>query len=143
MNLLLSGIFLQFLRLSKQAQYPYLHPDHWAYNKNLKDPGYDPRKAAQMLDGAGWKVGSDGIREKNGVKLAFSTSTSAGAKTREQGQALLQQNWKEIGAAMEMVAGKAGVAAGVDFSRGMLDQSQRRLEAKGRQVRRLSGSQHP
>ena len=80
----------------------YLQPHHWAYNSELKDPGYDPRKAAQMLDAAGWKVGSDGIREKDGVKLKFTMSTSAGAKAREQAQALVQQNWKAINVAMEI-----------------------------------------
>ena len=75
----------------------YLHPSHWSYNHNLKDPGYDPKKAAEMLEGAGWKVGSDGIREKNGVKLKFSMSTTAGSKAREQAQAMIQANWKEIG----------------------------------------------
>ncbi|MBA3943873.1 MAG: ABC transporter substrate-binding protein [Herpetosiphonaceae bacterium] len=32
---------------------------------------YDPEKAKQILDQAGWKVGSDGIREKGGQKLAI------------------------------------------------------------------------
>ena len=30
---------------------------------------YDPAKAERILDAAGWKVGSDGIREKDGKKL--------------------------------------------------------------------------
>ena len=80
----------------------YLHPTHWAYNSSLKDPGYDPQRAADMLEGAGWKKGSDGIREKNGVKLKFTMSTTAGAKAREQAQAMIQANWKEIGVAMEI-----------------------------------------
>lgn len=80
----------------------YLHTNHWAYNTNLKDPGYDPRKAAEMLDAAGWKVGSDGVREKDGVKLRFSMSTSAGNKAREQAQQLVQQNLKDINVVMEI-----------------------------------------
>ena len=43
-----------------------------------------------MLDGAGWKIGSDGIRQKNGVKLKFTMSTTAGAKAREQAEAMIQ-----------------------------------------------------
>jgi ABC-type transport system substrate-binding protein len=31
---------------------------------------YNPEKAKQLLDEAGWKVGSDGVREKDGKKLA-------------------------------------------------------------------------
>jgi len=32
---------------------------------------HDPQDAARVLDEAGWKPGADGIREKNGTKLAF------------------------------------------------------------------------
>jgi peptide/nickel transport system substrate-binding protein len=80
----------------------YLHTNHWAYNTNLKDAGFNPQKAAEMLDAAGWKVGSSGIREKDGVKLQFSMSTTAGNKAREQAQQLVQQNLKEINIAMEI-----------------------------------------
>jgi peptide/nickel transport system substrate-binding protein len=33
--------------------------------------GYDPKKAQQILDTAGWKVGTGGIREKGGQKLTL------------------------------------------------------------------------
>lgn len=78
----------------------YLPPTHWAYNKNLKDPGFDPKKAAAMLDAAGWVVGADGVRAKGGVRLAFTMSTTSGNKPREQAQQLVQQNWKKIGVEM-------------------------------------------
>ncbi len=80
----------------------YLAPSHWAYNNTLKAPGYNPRNSAEMLDAVGWKIGSDGVREKNGVKLKFTMSTTAGNRAREQAQALFQQNWKEIGVQMEI-----------------------------------------
>jgi peptide/nickel transport system substrate-binding protein len=87
---------------TKSRTLSYLPPDHWAYNSELKDPGYNPREAAQLLDEAGWKVGPDGIREKGGIKLKFTNSTTAGSKGREQAQVLIQQNWKEINVAMEI-----------------------------------------
>jgi len=90
----------------------YLHTNHWAYNPNLKDPGYNPSQAADMLDAAGWKVGADGIREKDGVKLKFSMSTTAGNKAREQAQQLVQQNLKEINVAMEIKNMPASVVWG-------------------------------
>ena len=42
------------------------------WNPALDDklPKYDPAGARKLLDEAGWKVGADGVREKNGVKLA-------------------------------------------------------------------------
>ena len=63
---------------------------------------YDPAKAKQILDAAGWKAGAGGIREKNGVKLSFTNSTTAGNHVREQAQQLLQQTWREIGADMQI-----------------------------------------
>jgi peptide/nickel transport system substrate-binding protein len=34
---------------------------------------YNPTKAGQLLDAAGWKMGSGGVRSKNGQQLAFTT----------------------------------------------------------------------
>lgn len=99
----------------------YLHPTHWAYNQRLEDPGHDPRRAAEMLDAAGWKKGSDGIRQKNGVKLQFSMSTTAGSKAREQAQALIQANWKEIGVAMEIKNMPASVVWGEYTTKSQFD----------------------
>jgi len=74
----------------------YLSPDHWAYNHNLKQ-AYDPQKASELLDSLGWKIGADGVREKEGVKLAFEFTTTSGNKQREQMQLLVQQDLKAIG----------------------------------------------
>src|SRR5581483_6545787 len=41
----------------------------FAFNPNAKVPGYDPAKAKETLDAAGWVVGPDGIRVKNGQPL--------------------------------------------------------------------------
>ncbi len=83
-----------------QPTLSYLPPNHWAYNRNLKDPGFDPRQAAAMLDAAGWRVAADGVRAKDGVRLAFTMSTTAGNKSREQAQQLVQQNLKKINVEM-------------------------------------------
>jgi peptide/nickel transport system substrate-binding protein len=99
----------------------YLHPNHWAYSHNLKDPGYNLEKAAKMLDDAGWKKGPDGIREKNGVKLKFTMSTTAGSKAREQAQAMIQANWKEIGVAMEIKNMPASVVWGEYTTKSQFD----------------------
>ena len=90
----------------------YLPPNHWAYNKALVDPGYDPKKAAALLDEAGWKVAADGVRAKDGVRLAFSMSTTAGNKSREQAQQLLQQNFKKINVEMTIKNMPASVVWG-------------------------------
>ena len=47
-------------------------------------------------------AGPDGIREKDGVRLEFVNSTTAGNHVREQAQQFLQQNWLEIGVKMNI-----------------------------------------
>jgi peptide/nickel transport system substrate-binding protein len=37
-------------------------------------PEYDPEKAKRILEEAGWKIGKDGVREKNGQKAEFGLS---------------------------------------------------------------------
>ncbi len=80
----------------------FLPRQSWAFNPDLPKQVYDPAKAKQILDQAGWVPGSDGIRQKNGVRLAFINSTTAGNHVREQAQELLQQNWRDIGADMRI-----------------------------------------
>jgi len=78
----------------------YLPPASWAFDPDLPKQVYDPERAKATLDGAGWKPGPGGIREKDGVKLQFSNSTTAGNHLREQAQQLLQQNWQDLGVGM-------------------------------------------
>ncbi|MCA1724897.1 MAG: ABC transporter substrate-binding protein [Thermomicrobia bacterium] len=75
----------------------------WAYqpDKITTKYNYDPKKAAQLLDDAGWKAGSDGIRAKDGKKLSFSMWTNSGNKTRENYLLVLQDAWKAIGVEMK------------------------------------------
>jgi len=58
---------------------------------------YSPREAEKLLDEAGWKMGPDGIRVKDGKKLSFTLMTTAGNKTRELVQVYLQNKWKQVG----------------------------------------------
>lgn len=80
----------------------YLSPSHWAYNANLQDYTNNPTEAASMLDAAGWRVGPNGVRAKDGVEMKFTMSTTAGNATRAACQALFQANWKKIGVEMEI-----------------------------------------
>jgi peptide/nickel transport system substrate-binding protein len=71
----------------------------WAYNPNAPWFHYDPTKANQLLDEAGWALGPDGIRSKNGTRLAFSISAVAGGKTGEATEALMLADFKKVGIA--------------------------------------------
>ena len=80
----------------------FLPVESWAFNPDLPKHKYDAEQAKKLLDHAGWKPGADGVREKNGVRLEFTNSTTAGNHVREQAQQLLQQNWADIGAKMSI-----------------------------------------
>lgn len=99
----------------------YLAPSSWAFNTNLPKHEYNPAKAKTRLEEAGWKVGADGIREKNGVKLSFTNSTTAGNKVREQAQAFLQQTWRAIGVDMQIKDMPAAVVWGDYFFKSQFD----------------------
>ena len=58
-------------------------------------------KANQILDGAGWKRGSDGIRAKDGVKLKVVYQTSINAP-RQKTQAIVKQAASKAGIEMEL-----------------------------------------
>jgi peptide/nickel transport system substrate-binding protein len=73
-----------------------LYPD--AYDDNVMKYPYDVAKAKALLDDAGWKVGPDGVRVKNGQRLSFQISTQVEST---EGQALEQQiqsYWHAVGA---------------------------------------------
>jgi peptide/nickel transport system substrate-binding protein len=58
----------------------------------------DVAKANALLDSDGWVRGSDGIRTKNGRRLAFHITTTAGNKQRASEVELIASNLKDIGA---------------------------------------------
>ncbi len=92
----------------------FLPKQSWAFNPDLPKQEHNPEKAKQILDAAGWKPGSDGIRVKNGLRLSFTNSTTAGNHVREQAQELLQQDWRSIGVDMQIKDMPAAVIWG-DF----------------------------
>lgn len=78
----------------------YMPQQSFYYNPDLPKHEYDPEKAKALLDGAGWAPGADGIRAKDGVRLSFTNSTTAGNHIREQVQQYMQQSFKDIGVEM-------------------------------------------
>lgn len=67
------------------------------YNRKLGYYPFDPARARRLLDEAGWKIGPDGIRVKDGKRLSITFVSTAGNMTREQTQVILQQRWRDIG----------------------------------------------
>lgn len=70
----------------------------WALNPvTLTAYAYDPKKAAEILDADGWRLGPDGYRHKNGQTLAFTTGLIAGNDVATKGFELFQANLKAVG----------------------------------------------
>jgi peptide/nickel transport system substrate-binding protein len=69
----------------------------WAHNPDVMRYPYDPAKAAAQLDAAGWRVGPDGIRSKNGVRLELLATGLAGDVSSRAIFSLLAQQWKAVG----------------------------------------------
>jgi peptide/nickel transport system substrate-binding protein len=65
---------------------------------------YDPERAAALLEEAGWRLGSDGIRAKDGTRLAFSLYIPAGDSARKLMAAELEQYWRAVGVEVKVVA---------------------------------------
>lgn len=75
--------------------YSIFSPSSFGYWKGAHGMyAFSPNKAAYLLDKAGWKMGPDGIRVKNGKKLTILDLTDA--RRQEQAQ-IIQSMMKDIG----------------------------------------------
>ena len=74
---------------------PYVDP-------SLKPFPFDPAKAKSLLDQAGWKLGSDGVREKDGVKLDLRYGTTT-RDVRQSAQAIIQQELASVGVKVDLL----------------------------------------
>jgi peptide/nickel transport system substrate-binding protein len=88
------AIYFTYAAIANSA----IPPLSWAYNKDATPRyGFDKAKAGQLLDAAGWKMGSSGVREKDGKPFKIQMITNAGNKVRENLLLALQQGWKDVG----------------------------------------------
>lgn len=69
----------------------------WAAPKDLVQEGYDPAKAKQILDQAGWLPGPSGIRAKAETRASLTISTLSSDPVRVKIEQVLIDEWKNIG----------------------------------------------
>jgi peptide/nickel transport system substrate-binding protein len=86
-----------FGRLGKVAVGP-LPRAHPVSDSSIRVPGFDLARAGQLLDSAGWRMGADSVRSKNGRPLALSILVPSSSKARMSYAVLLQNAFKTIGA---------------------------------------------
>lgn len=74
---------------------PYASPD-------VEPVPYDPARAAELLDEAGWVMGADGIREKDGEKLILRYVTNM-RQLRLDTQVVVQDMFRDLGVGFELI----------------------------------------
>lgn len=74
---------------------------HIGYNPGESQIGFNPKKAKESLDKAGWKPGPDGIRAKKKQRLSFALFTQ---DTSEYAAAAreLERQWRELGVELQL-----------------------------------------
>jgi peptide/nickel transport system substrate-binding protein len=82
--------------IGKPANGPIV-PGMWAYSADVPSYDYSPDKANLLLDDAGWKAGSDGIRAKDGQKLSLTVRTHSEDPDRKQLIQVLQSEFQKVG----------------------------------------------
>ncbi len=86
---------IQYLfRGEAQPAYSILPPEHWAYDGDVERYPYDPAKARQLLDDAGY-------RAKDGVRFRITMKSSTDETTRLMA-AVLQQQLREVGIVLDI-----------------------------------------
>ncbi|MGU3500554.1 ABC transporter substrate-binding protein [Mycobacterium sp. C31M] len=90
---------------SYRASNSVLGQDDPLFTDVSADIGYDPDKAAALLDEAGWKVGPDGIREKDGKKLELTLAASNQSVVFRPAFEFIESGWRELGVALVNRAG--------------------------------------
>jgi peptide/nickel transport system substrate-binding protein len=72
-----------------------LPPNSWAFDHNVPQYDFDPARAEQLLEAAGYHRGADGVR------LHLTLKTSTDESTRLMSEAIADQ-WKRVGVALEL-----------------------------------------
>jgi peptide/nickel transport system substrate-binding protein len=82
--------------IGKPANGPIV-PGMWAYSADVPSYDYNPDKAKQLLEEAGWKAGADGMRSKDGQKLSLTVRTHSEDPDRKQLIQVLQSEFQKVG----------------------------------------------
>jgi peptide/nickel transport system substrate-binding protein len=87
-------------------------PLGWYAPTGLQPSEYNPDKAKQLLQDAGWTPGPDGVRTKDGVRATLEYSTTTGDRLREQTQQVIQEMLAEVGIQLDIKNSPSAVLLG-------------------------------
>ncbi|CAN7637217.1 MULTISPECIES: TIGR04028 family ABC transporter substrate-binding protein [Ensifer] len=69
---------------------------------------FDPEKAKALLDEAGWTVGANGLRQKDGKELVLTAYESLPQPQNKETLQLVAQQWGKLGVKLTVLAGDSG-----------------------------------
>ncbi|MFQ5774821.1 MAG: peptide ABC transporter substrate-binding protein [Kiloniellaceae bacterium] len=73
-------------------------PLDWVYDPKVPTYPYDPARAKALLEEAGWSVMKGGVRHNAaGERLSLELMTTAGNRSRELVEQVLQSQWRQVG----------------------------------------------
>jgi peptide/nickel transport system substrate-binding protein len=82
----------------QQVADSFVNPLDWVHTKDVAQYRHDPAKAKALLDEAGWSAMRGGIRHNAaGERLALELMSTAGNRSRELVQQVLQSQWRQLG----------------------------------------------
>ncbi|HBY94483.1 MAG TPA: ABC transporter substrate-binding protein [Chloroflexi bacterium] len=81
----------------------FIVPTNWAYNPGIKQYPFNPARARQLLEQAGWvDQNGDGVREKDGLSFAFSLVTNEEDPQRVRLVEAIARQWAAVGVKVEV-----------------------------------------
>jgi peptide/nickel transport system substrate-binding protein len=89
------------------------------YEANAPCPAFDPNAAIALLKGDGWVLGSDGVFAKNGQRLEFQYSTTAGNYWRADDELVMQSDLSAIGIKLDITNYPASTFFGTFLTSGV------------------------
>ncbi|MEX2009266.1 MAG: peptide ABC transporter substrate-binding protein [Dongiaceae bacterium] len=73
-------------------------PLDWIHTDDVPQYPHDPARSAALLEEAGWTPAEDGVRRNAaGERLSLELMTTAGDRTRELVEQVLQSQWRKVG----------------------------------------------
>ncbi len=88
----------QLFKGKQPVAHSNVNPLDWVNNPDTPKYAFDPERAKKLLEAAGWTEIRGGIRHnKAGERLTFALMTTAGNRTRELIQQIIQGQWRQIG----------------------------------------------
>ena len=86
------------IRLRQPVAHSSVSPLDWVHDPGTPTYAYRPEAAEALLDDAGWTRTENGIRHNAaGERLTLELMTTAGNRSRELVEQVLQSMWREVG----------------------------------------------